>query len=581
MRRAHRGATAVLVVALSIAWGGIAIAADDTGWVIRTFASNIQIQLDGRILVQEAIDVDFGSLQRHGIFRDIPVVYDWPDKPRTVRVYDLSVLSVRDGVGRPLTYSTSRQGAMEEIKIGDPDRTVSGVQRYQISYSVVGVLNAFADHDELFWNVTGGQWSVPIAASTATVSAASPFTAVTCYVGYEGSRDACRSTLSGTRATFASGRGLSPGEQLTVVTSLPKGAVPQPAPILQERRRDVEEFFDVTPGWLALAVLVAIAGMTLVVWRWWTVGRDDPERVTIVPEYEPPEKMRPAEAGVLMDERADTLDVTATIIDLAVRGYLTITEIPKQGLFGSRDWTLKRGKAADDALLGYERTILDGLFDDGDEVKLSALRRHFYRTLARAESQLYDDTTTKGWFPADPSHVRATYAATGVALVVLAIGIGAGLGYLFGGGLVGVGAGVPALALIAASPVMPRKSRDGAELARRAAGFRQYMVVAETDRQRFAEKEHIFADYLPYAIVFKCVDQWAKAFQGIDLQEATRGWYTGQSLAGFNAASFSQDLSSFSNQVSTAIASTPGGSGGSGFGGGAGGGGGGGGGGSW
>jgi len=133
------------------------------------------------------------------------------------------------------------------------------------------------------------------------------------------------------------------------------------------------------------------------------------------------------------------------------------------------------------------------------------------------------------------------------------------------------------------SPVMPRKTKTGAELYRRSLGFRMYMEVAEKDRQKFAEKEHIFADYLPYAIVYGCVDQWAKAFEGIDLTAATSAWYVGNNVGAFSAMHMSRDLSSFSEQVGSAIASTPGGSGSSGFGGGggAGGGGGGGGGGSW
>jgi len=264
-----------------------------------------------------------------------------------------------------------------------------------------------------------------------------------------------------------------------------------------------------------------------------------------------------------------------------VRGYLTITEIPKEGLFGSRDWSLKRtGKDAGD-LLQYERTILTGLFATGDEVKLSALRRHFYTTLSLAERELYTDAVERGWFPADPARVRVTYAIAGVAFIILAGAITFLLGAAVGGGLVGIASGVPAIALIAVSPVMPRKSKDGAELARRSQGFRMYMEVAEKDRQKFAEKEHLFTDYLPYAIVFGCVDQWAKAFEGIDLKQVTSSWYSGSSLNAFTASGLSRDLSSFSGQVSTAIASTPGGSGSSGFGGGAGGGGGGGGGGSW
>ncbi len=560
-----------------------ALAADDGGWVITSFDAQIDIQADGRIVVDESLAVDFGVLAKHGIFRSIPVKYEWPNEPRKVRVYELQVLSVTDARGRPWRFETSTQDGNVVVRIGDPDRTVSGAQTYRIRYAVKGVLNAFTDHDELYWNVTGGDWGVPILRASATVRAPDAFSQTSCFVGYSGSSAKCGAIQGLAKgATFTAGRSLAPGEQLTIVAGLRRGIVAQPVPILQDRPRELGEYFDASPLWLVLALLVALAGLALVFWRWWTAGRDAPDRVTIVPEYEPPDKLRPAQIGLVADERADTLDVTASIVDLAVRGYLTIAEIPKQGLFGSRDWLLEKKKPADTGLLDYERTIFEGLFDDGEQVRLSALRRHFYTTLARAEKELYADATARGWFPADPSRVRSTYAVAGVGLVVLAGAIAFALGSAFGGGLVGIGAGVPALALVAASPVMPRRTKAGAELARRARGFRRYMEVAEKDRQRFAEQEHIFADYLPYAIVFGCVDQWAKAFEGIDLKEVTSTWYSGN-LATFNAMSLSQDLSSFSGQLSTAIASTPGGSGSSGFGGGggAGGGGGGGGGGSW
>ncbi|HKW78726.1 MAG TPA: DUF2207 domain-containing protein [Candidatus Limnocylindria bacterium] len=587
MTRAARAAAVVaIVVAIALASHAFADAApgaDDGGWVIQSFDAQIQIQSDGRVLVTETLDVDFGLLERHGIFRDIPVRYEWNAEPRKVRVYELQVLSVRDQNGKA-PYESHTTGANIEIKIGDPNRTVSGRQTYHISYVVKGALNGFSDHDELFWNATGAEWPVPIVRSSATVTAPAPFTQTACFVGTTGSRRPCGIDQQTSRAVFTSGRSLIPGEQLTVVAGLRKGVVPEPRPILQDRPREIDEYFDATPLWLALAAFVAIGGVALVVWRWYTVGRDEREHETIVPEFEPPEKLRPAEIGLLMDEHADTLDVTASIVDLAVRGYLSITEIPKEGLFGSRDWTLTRKRTDDGDLRPYERTILNGLFETGDEVKLSALRRHFYTTLGKAEGELYGASVTSGWFPTDPQRVRITYAVAGVGFVILAGIVTFALGFLVGGGLVGIAGLAPAIALIATSPVMPRKTKDGAELFRRSLGFKQYMEVAEKDRQKFAEKEHIFADYLPYAIVYRCVDQWAKAFEGIDLKAATSGWYAGgPSFTTFSAMNMSRDLSSFSNEISTAIASTPGGSGSSGFGGGggAGGGGGGGGGGSW
>jgi uncharacterized membrane protein len=127
---------------------------------------------------------------------------------------------------------------------------------------------------------------------------------------------------------------------------------------------------------------------------------------------------------------------------------------------------------------------------------------------------------------------------------------------------------------------MPRRTAIGRELMRRSLGFAKYMKTAETAQQAFAERANIFTSYLPYAIVFRCVDKWARAFKDIDVQAATGGWYVGTTP--FNAGTFSSSLGSFSSSVSSTLASTPGGSGGSGFSGGSsGGGGGGGGGGGW
>ena len=620
---ARRLAAGALLAAVGMLVVFAAPARADEGWIIDRYASDIEVQRDGGLLITDAIDVDFQRLtDRHGIFRDIPVRYAWDPDPKMVRTYQVDVRSVRDANGRGLTYGTSQDGANLRIRIGDADRTVSGKQTYRITYSVRGALNSFADHDELFWNVNGGNWDVPMSVVTATVHTAfDAFSTVTCFEGPLGSTKACQSSVSPQRATFSATSALPAGDQLTIVTALRKGAVTVPAPLLQRRERTIDDYFETTPETVGAALVAMIGGLGLVLWRWWTAGRDDREHETIVAEYEPPEKIRPAEAGLLVDEYADTKDVTATIVDLAVRGYLTITELPPTGILGlgKKDWTLTRtaGKAHPEALQLYERTIFDGLFGRGamdatqravvsliqrfssrvgaaeatkaafeteptDEVKLSELKQHFYTTLARAQRELYADSVKRGWFPADPQRVRQNYVVLGVGALVLAGFLVFQFGSAFGAGLVGLGAAVPAVALLGVASRMPRKTRAGAELLRRTLGFRHYMEIAEKERQRFAERENIFSDYLPYAIVFGCVEKWANAFKDIDAVAATSSWYTGSSLGAFSASDLSSNLSSFSNQVSSTIASTPGGSGGSGFsGGGSGGGGGGGGGGSW
>jgi uncharacterized membrane protein len=581
----------LLAVVAALVLFAAPVAADD-GWVVERFASDIEIQRDGRLLVTEAIDADFQLLSdRHGIFRDIPLRYRWDPDPTLVRRYEISVQSVRDANGRGLKYDTSESGANVRVKIGEADRLVAGKQTYRITYTVRGALNAFADHDELFWNVNGGDWAVPMRAVSATVHAAvDAFTSATCFEGPRGSTRACQSSVSPQRATFSATAALPTGQQLTIVAALRKGAIAVPAPILERREREMREFFDVTPWTVGAALAVMIGGLALVVSRWLAAGRDERERETIVPEYEPPDDMRPAQVGLLVDEHADTKDVTATIVDLAVRGHLVITELPTSGFLGGhKDWSLKRtaGSAEPAALQPYERTILEGLFalaafQGSDEVKLSALKEQFHATLAQAQRELYGDSVARGWFPADPQRVRQIYGGLGCLALVVAGALVFGLGSAFGAGLVGLAAIVPAVAVLAFAPRMPRKTRTGAELLRRTLGFRRYMEVAETERQRFAERENIFSRYLPYAIVFGCVEKWARAFSDIDATRATSSWYAGSSLGAFSAGDLSSNLSSFSDQVSSTIASTPGGSGSSGFSGGsAGGGGGGGGGGSW
>jgi len=617
----RRAALSLLGVVCMLAVFAAPAAADD-GWIIERFASDIEIQKDGALLITEAIDVDFQLLNdRHGILRDIPVRYQWDPDPKMVRVYELDVRSVRDASGRALTYERSQNGADVRIRIGDADRTVSGKQTYRITYGVRGALNAFSDHDELFWNVNGGQWAVPMRAVSATVHTAfDAFTSVTCFEGPLRSTKPCQSSSTPQRATFSATTALPVGDQLTIVTAMRKGAVSPPAPLLERRERGIDEYFDVTPWTLGGAVVALIGGLGLVAWRWWTAGRDEREHETIVAEYEPPEKIRPAQAGLLIDESADTKDVTATIVDLAVRGYLKITELPASGIFGKKDWSLTRtpGTPHPEALQAYEGTIFDGLFGYGamdatqqavvaliqrfssragaaaetqatfeskptDEVKLSELKQHFYTTLAKAQRELYSDSVARKWFAADPQRVRQIYAALGVGAIVFAGLLVFWLGSSLGAGLVGLAALVPALALLGVSSRMPRKTRAGAELFRRTLGFRHYMEIAEKERQRFAERENIFSEYLPYAIVFGCVEKWASAFKDIDATRATSSWYTGSALGAFSANDLSSNLSSFSSQVSSAIAASPGGSGGGGFGGGggSGGGGGGGGGGSW
>src|SRR6516164_4055161 len=129
---------------------------------ITDYRSDVTIEHDGTIEVHETIAYDFGVVPHHGIFRDVPVRSSESPKAGYDRVYPLHVVSVSASAGTPAQYSVDDEGDDQRIKIGDPDRTITGEHTYDIVYRVRGAMNAFADHDELYWNAVGPQWSVPI-----------------------------------------------------------------------------------------------------------------------------------------------------------------------------------------------------------------------------------------------------------------------------------------------------------------------------------------------------------------------------------------------------------------------------------
>ena len=151
-----------------------------------------------------------------------------------------------------------------------------------------------------------------------------------------------------------------------------------------------------------------------------------------------------------------------------------------------------------------------------DEVKLSALKKRFYTTLARHSASSTETRSRASGSPRIRSAFVRSTACWAWSRSSWRESLVFGLGSTLGAGLIGLGLVVPAVALLAVASRMPRKTRTGAELHRRTLGFRHYMEIAEKERQRFAERENIFSEYLPYAIVFGCVEKWANAFKDID-----------------------------------------------------------------
>jgi len=572
---------------------------------IPSYGVDITIEPDGSIEVVETITYDFGSSPHHGIFRDIPTAVPYEPNDRYDRVFPLHVDSVTSATAPDRYEVQDAGGGLTRIRIGDPDQEVTGVHTYEIRYVVEGTLNTFHDHLELNWNAVGDQWDVGIDRVDVTVRAPAGIERVTCFAGATGSTDPCAAARSDASSATFRAKGLFPFEGMTVVVALPRSAVsPTPTPILRERATFANAF-RVTPVRAGAAAGLAVLFSGSIAGLLWSTGRDRRYRGSPIDqvmggnagdqpvpfgdadtsapvEFAPPDELRPGQIGTLIDERANTLDVTATIIDLAVRGFLTIQEIPKEGWFGKPDWRLVKLQKDSTELLPFERSLLDGLFRDGDEVLMSSLRTTFAERLGKVEEELYADVVRNGWFLRRPDKVRTTWHALAVLALVGSVVLTWILGRVWHLGILGVPFAAASLFLWWAAKRMPARTAKGTATLRRVRGFRTVIEKAETNMSRWAEQENVFTRYLPYAIVFGATEKWAKAFASLgDPPADATSWYVG--TRPFVYGEFAHAIDGFTVATSGIIASTPAGSGASGFSGGgfSGGGVGGGGGGSW
>ena len=596
-----------------------------------SFTADYVLDAEGGATVTETIDYVFGTSGgvKHGIYRNIvtrQAVTDENGRPseENFRYYALDLESVTSPTGAPTeTKLTDQSGGETQIRIGDPNVTVSGTQSYVVKYHLANVMNPFPDHAEFFYNVFVGD-TVPKDRVKVTVTGPGGVTSVRCVRGSDPGRD-CDSAQAGQTAVFTADNLLG-NEDLTIATSLPRAGFGELKPDIRAAGSSYDEGQAKVLTSLALAggigaPLVAAGVMGVLVA---TRGRDEwyagvtpglapgsadavapgtvpppppaptlrGRRPEIAVQFNPPPGVQPGMVGTIIDESADTIDVSATVMDLAVRGFLRIEEIQSGTMFSRTDWRLVQlPPPPGQTLRPYEATVLEGLFAEGSDVKLADLKYKFNTTLNLAIRQMYTEVVERGWFRRSPLRQRAGWQALGFLL------IGAGAVSCFYLGVVtraidrtgGFGVGIPSgivlgLGLIVAGLIfrilgkrMAAKTAAGSAVYAQSLGFRKYLETAEADQIRFEEASAIFSRYLPYAIVFGVADRWAGTFQKVAEAAAAAGspivmptWYIYSGAMFPDFTSIADGAGSFASSAGGTFAATAssGSSGGSAFGGG-------------
>jgi len=546
---------------------------------IPQFNVTLDLHADASVAVNERVVYDFGSNERHGIYRDIPVVY-----PTTLGKTSIKLSNIRvvDENGKTYAFEVSGSGSDKEIKIGDPDVLVSGTKTYVISYTVSRAIGYFASYDELYWNITGNEWQVPIVKASAEFilpkALAKADVRAACYEGSFGSTKACDSIVVGApdetsgavRHVFASsGAELAPGEGLTAAVGFPKGVVYEPTK--WERILQI-----ITDNWIVGVPPVVFMAMFVL---WYRRGRDPKGRGTIIAEYESPDALTPIELSALQHGSVKNSALSGEIVYLATKGYLSISRIEEQGLlFKSHDYALKRLKPSD-GLPAFDQLLLDGIFTT-DEVRLSELKNKFYKNIRDIKNAVLNSLIQKKYYRTKPQNIIGAYVAGGILLGFVLVLIGA----TTDAGALNILSGIlSGIIVMAFAFIMPKVTPLGAVVKEQIKGLKLYLNVAEKDRINFhnapEKNPKLFETLLPFAMVLGVEAAWAKQFEGIYMPPP--GWYNDPSHAGFNSIVFANSMQSFNASASSNLTSAPGGGSGSGGGGFSGGGGGGGGGGSW
>lgn len=622
VRPALVGRTARLLLALLLACGVVLTSAllgtrpayAATGDQIDDYQITYDVRPTGVVRVTETIKYRFGtSSGRHGIDRLLVTREKYDDQQDAVYTVDNIDVStpdptMSDAWQRTDSESQGGRQVTSRIRIGDADTTVpTPTATYVIAYDLTGALRTFPTaqpaYDEFYWDATGSDWQASIQQVEIEVTVPGGVLETTCTYGPVGSTSTCGQKIDKGVATFAQ-RGLAPGEGVTIGNKIGAGLVSDNAPHLEPdaSRLSAGEkagIFGIVGVGAAALVGAPLAGVAY----WRRHGRDqrwegmapgsfpppgveppivpnDPD-IPIPVAFVPP-RIPVAEAGVLVDGQVDTRDTAATIIDLAVRGALTVQSEDKNDF---RVTLVDPSRAT----APHEMVLLNDIFTGrppGTQVDLSS-PGSMSSAHDKMKEAVRDQVAGRGWFTQVPSG-RATRAGFGIIGVVVLVSFALGAWALL--------LAIPLLPILITVAVVRSKMRRGQRTpAGRAVcdqveGFKTYLSTAEADQLRFEEGEDIFSRYLPWAIAFDLAERWAKVCADLvalgRVPNSTPGWYYGNgSIGSFNTGFLTGSLLSSAAPAPPPAASSSG----TGFGGGSsfsgggfsGGGGGGGGGGSW
>ncbi len=480
----------------------------DDGFIIKSYHVEILIQEDGVIKVVETIEVDFKE-RRRGIFRTIPTVYD-ANGDANYRV-DIEDIEVSDW-----NYKVSNKRSEKEIRIGDADRYLTGIQNYRITYRAYGAIARYEESDEFYWNVIAPEWEVPIEAASYSVrfpygwnSKIKNYKATS---GRRGSLISLPDNLSDNIIKSTKPVRLNPGEGISVAFEIPKGLLPTE---LRTHAGSSEAIGDrPQPNkWLSL-IPAGLAALLFGQWR--QRGKRQAEMTEIEDRYYPPEGMSPAQVGTFYDYQVNRRDIISLLPYWGDRGYIKMRQINEDVYFEKL-----KNLSADEP--SYAHFLYNKIFENSDSTLLSSLKQKMSGTMSSVTSKLKKEVKAKELYDAQAIKTfhSGAFIGIGLACIALAIFLMISLEAFF----LGIGFIILGVFSIVIHFLQPKLSDRGYVTHNHLKGLYNFLKDPEPVKlsSLISENPTYLSQLFPYAMAFGLDKEWESYFQERD--DAIPDWY--------------------------------------------------------
>ena len=503
------------------------------------------ILVDGTMNVNEDFTADF-HVNKHGIIRVIPLNYSVSGYPFHINVSNINVAWKK--------FTTSRANWEIEIKIWDPDRTVSWIQTYPISYSTYGLIRNFSwgGYAELYWNLVWFDFDTNINNVKAEIYLPKTYTGfspddflisvdwkTTSIYDFQWLVD----WKWWNKITITYDRWLSSYHGITLSVKFPNDYLEfdhnRQAKLTGKAKKSISQIFDsvlsfIIPIWIIILFIILKVknvsnslgffknGESQIDRKSGKLTWDFAEKFPVIVQYEPPKWVNSAEAGLLLHRAAKPKDMLSLVYKRAAEWLIKLS-------FEEDEWWFLK-KASKNVIITKIKDI---------NPESPAYEKDFFKAIVRGEkSKISEDTNlyNKLGLSTLESYWRKNWWFTGgknkgwlislwfVVLFIL-------LNFLWDSvPLVAPLAIIAffALAIYSAVGSKLKETEEWAKLISHVLWYREFLAACDENKLRlFLQQDPLYFDkVLPYAVAFGLDTELIKKIEPLMQEMNIRSsWY--------------------------------------------------------